>query len=84
MKKTAPETIPEAAPTTTVSCPQCGATVVWTSASRWKPFCSERCKLLDLGAWANESYRVASAETADTSEMESALAASLTGVPRHH
>jgi len=25
---------------------------------RWRPFCSERCKLIDLGAWASEAYRV--------------------------
>ena len=42
-----------------VACPQCGAKVAWTPASRFRPFCSERCKLIDLGAWASEKYRVA-------------------------
>ena len=41
-----------------VSCPTCGTAVVWDDTSRFRPFCSERCKLIDLGAWANESYRV--------------------------
>jgi endogenous inhibitor of DNA gyrase (YacG/DUF329 family) len=41
-----------------VSCPQCGAQVAWTSGSKWKPFCSERCKLIDLGDWAAEKYRI--------------------------
>jgi uncharacterized protein len=41
----------------TVPCPQCGAPVAWTPESRWRPFCSERCKLIDLGAWASDSYR---------------------------
>lgn len=41
-----------------VRCPTCGAAVDWTPASKWRPFCSERCKTIDLGAWANESYRV--------------------------
>jgi uncharacterized protein len=41
-----------------VSCPHCGAAVEWTTANRFRPFCSERCKMLDLGAWANEEYRV--------------------------
>ena len=41
-----------------VSCPICGAAVPWTAASKWKPFCSERCKLIDLGQWATEQYRV--------------------------
>ncbi|WP_296749842.1 DNA gyrase inhibitor YacG [Thiobacillus sp.] len=45
-----------------VSCPICGAAVSWTAASRWKPFCSERCKLIDLGQWATEKYRVPAEE----------------------
>jgi len=43
---------------TVVACPQCGANVVWDAANRYRPFCSERCKMIDLGAWATESYRV--------------------------
>jgi endogenous inhibitor of DNA gyrase (YacG/DUF329 family) len=42
----------------TVACPNCGKAVEWTPASRFRPFCSERCRLIDLGAWATESYRV--------------------------
>ena len=45
-----------------VNCPQCGKEVVWNSESRYRPFCSERCKLIDLGAWANEGYRIAGDE----------------------
>ena len=41
-----------------VACPQCGKEVVWSSESRYRPFCSERCKLIDLGQWADESYRI--------------------------
>jgi len=41
-----------------VSCPICGAAVAWTAENRWRPFCSERCKLIDLGQWATEKYRV--------------------------
>jgi endogenous inhibitor of DNA gyrase (YacG/DUF329 family) len=41
-----------------VSCPRCGTQVAWTSASKWKPFCSERCKLIDLGGWAAEEFRI--------------------------
>jgi endogenous inhibitor of DNA gyrase (YacG/DUF329 family) len=47
---------------TTVSCPICRAPVPWTEASRYRPFCSERCKQIDLGAWANEEYRVPGTE----------------------
>jgi uncharacterized protein len=45
-----------------VSCPRCGAPVPWTPDSRYRPFCSARCRTIDLGAWANEQYRVAAAE----------------------
>ena len=41
-----------------VACPRCGKDVVWDTANRYRPFCSERCRLIDLGAWANEDYRV--------------------------
>lgn len=49
-----------------VNCPQCGAAVVWDSTSKYRPFCSERCKMMDLGAWATESYRIPVAEDKDT------------------
>ena len=41
-----------------VKCPTCSKEVVWESANTYRPFCSERCKLIDLGAWAAEEYRV--------------------------
>lgn len=41
-----------------VACPQCGKDVVWGEESPCRPFCSERCKLIDLGQWANEGYRI--------------------------
>jgi uncharacterized protein len=42
-----------------VSCPRCGVQVAWLPGNRYRPFCSERCKLIDLGDWAMEKYRVA-------------------------
>jgi len=42
-----------------VSCPRCGAQVAWSTENPYRPFCSERCKLIDLGDWAMEKYRVA-------------------------
>ncbi|MBD3810841.1 MAG: DNA gyrase inhibitor YacG [Betaproteobacteria bacterium] len=45
-----------------VSCPTCGANVTWSVENRWKPFCSERCKMIDLGQWATEKYRVPAEE----------------------
>ncbi len=40
----------------TVNCPRCGIPVEWTPEHRYRPFCSERCKLIDLGAWATGRY----------------------------
>ena len=62
-----------------VSCPQCGVPVPWTRESRYRPFCSERCKMIDLGAWASEKYRVPAAErnnddTPDDEESEGYVA----------
>ncbi len=37
-----------------VKCPTCGDAVTWGTSSPWRPFCSERCRLLDLGAWFTE------------------------------
>ena len=45
-------------PAPTVTCPQCGKPAVYSPDNPFRPFCSERCRLIDLGAWASESYRV--------------------------
>ena len=42
----------------TVPCPRCGAQAPYSPENAWRPFCSERCRLIDLGAWAAESYRI--------------------------
>ena len=42
----------------TVRCPACGGASVYAPENPFRPFCSERCKNLDFGAWASESYRV--------------------------
>ena len=41
-------------------CPQCGGDSVYAPGNPYRPFCSERCKNMDLGAWASESFRVES------------------------
>lgn len=41
-----------------VPCPTCGRPVEWSDKSPWRPFCSERCKLIDLGAWASEQHSI--------------------------
>ena len=51
-----------------VSCPRCGKSVEWTPENSFRPFCSERCKLIDFGAWATEKYRVPVTEDKDQPE----------------
>ena len=41
-----------------VPCPTCQKPVPWRQESQFRPFCSKRCKNIDLGAWADEDYRV--------------------------
>lgn len=43
---------------TTVNCPTCSKQVTWNETSPSKPFCSERCKLIDLGEWATEAHAI--------------------------
>lgn len=41
-----------------VACPNCGKHYPWSRDNPFRPFCSERCKLIDFGQWAAEAYRV--------------------------
>ena len=41
-----------------IKCPRCRAETVW-EGNPHRPFCSERCKNIDLAAWADEEYRIA-------------------------
>lgn len=43
---------------TNVRCPTCGKSIQWTDAFPYRPFCCERCRLIDLGKWADESHRI--------------------------
>jgi len=53
-----------------VSCPRCGAQVAWSADNPYRPFCSERCKLIDLGDWAMEKFRVPVEEGKDAPDAE--------------
>jgi endogenous inhibitor of DNA gyrase (YacG/DUF329 family) len=45
-----------------VTCPTCAKAVEWRPENKFRPFCSERCKLIDLGEWAAENYKVPASE----------------------
>ena len=55
---------PQALKPRIVTCPQCGGDSVYAATNPSRPFCSERCKNVDFGAWASESFRVEVAPTA--------------------
>jgi endogenous inhibitor of DNA gyrase (YacG/DUF329 family) len=57
-----------------VDCPQCSKRVVWEPNSLYRPFCSKRCQLLDLGAWAEESHRISGESAMDEADIETLLA----------
>ncbi|MDY0106478.1 MAG: DNA gyrase inhibitor YacG [Giesbergeria sp.] len=41
-----------------MACPACRGPSLYSPQNPWRPFCSERCKQMDLGAWASEDFRV--------------------------
>lgn len=51
-----------------IHCPICKKVTTWEE-NPWRPFCSERCKLIDLGKWAAEEYRI-KGERAEEKESE--------------
>ena len=42
----------------TLDCPTCEKKIEWSDKFPHRPFCSERCKLIDLGEWAAEGHRI--------------------------
>lgn len=46
-----------------VPCPRCGQPAEYGASNPFRPFCSERCKIIDLGKWASGDYRVPLDET---------------------
>jgi endogenous inhibitor of DNA gyrase (YacG/DUF329 family) len=43
-----------------VRCPTCAGDSIYALSNRFRPFCSKRCKNIDLGAWASEQFAVPS------------------------
>jgi endogenous inhibitor of DNA gyrase (YacG/DUF329 family) len=43
---------------TIIKCPTCRREVEWSPASSYRPFCSDRCRLIDLGAWFTEQHKI--------------------------
>lgn len=50
---------------TKINCPQCGNPTEYSAENRYRPFCSQRCRLIDLGEWASEGYQIAAEPSLD-------------------
>lgn len=55
-----------------VVCPACGGVSVYAPSNAYRPFCSARCKNVDLGAWANEEFRLPADNPPDDDLLASA------------
>jgi uncharacterized protein len=55
---------------TIVACPTCHKSQQWDIKNLYRPFCSERCKLIDLGEWADESRKIPGKPIDDSQESE--------------
>lgn len=51
-----------------VDCPTCGTPVEWSPLSQHRPFCSDRCRLIDLGEWFSEERSIAGEEHTPSSD----------------
>jgi uncharacterized protein len=55
-------------PARKVPCPNCRKPALYGPANPWRPFCTERCRSADLGAWASERFRVPAQAPTDDDE----------------
>lgn len=58
---------------TKVKCPTCREITEYSTENQFRPFCSERCKLIDLGDWAEEKFSLKAEEQPTPEEMEQAI-----------
>jgi uncharacterized protein len=52
-----------------VPCPQCGKVTEYKPENPYRPFCSERCKIIDLGDWAGEKFKIPTQDQGDRSKI---------------
>ncbi len=54
-------------------CPVCRREAEYSPSNRFRPFCSERCQMIDLGTWVSENYRVEGGKTDDHEHSDDRL-----------
>ena len=52
-----------------IKCPTCAKPDTWQANNKYRPFCSERCKLIDLGEWASDGRKIAGAPIDEMSDL---------------
>ena len=57
----------------TIVCPTCHLKHKWIDSKPWSPFCSKRCKLIDLGDWASEKHIIAGKPEFDSVNKEGSV-----------
>jgi uncharacterized protein len=57
-------------PTRIVACPTCRKPTRWSVENKNRPFCSDRCRLIDLGEWASGNHRIAGDRVIDDNMSE--------------
>lgn len=65
-----PQPSPDSVILRLVRCPGCGGESVYAVSNPSRPFCSARCKNMDFGAWASESFRVAAPAATEELDMD--------------
>lgn len=56
-----------------VPCPNCNTAVLWQTESTYRPFCSKRCQLIDLGEWADEGHKISQSVPGEVALSEEML-----------
>lgn len=56
-----------------LACPNCGQASVLSQENAWRPFCSQRCQLIDLGCWASEEHKIAGEPALDEMDYDPQL-----------
>lgn len=64
-----------------IKCPQCSGPSLWNESNESRPFCCNRCKLIDLGAWASEEYNIPASPSVDDYDDQPSLDGGITGSP---
>lgn len=53
-----------------ITCPICGKPNTWRTENTFRPFCSDRCKLIDLGEWASETRKLPGEQVSSPSSFD--------------